>query len=120
MPRAAFALCLLAFASTASAQIAGKPAYEPVGRSDPFLSDGSVPGPSARRELRSVERRIERAREAGLVSGREARQMKREARAIGRLAHRYGRDGLSASERREIEARTQALKGRVGLPKRRG
>ena len=110
--RFAFAACLL-LASPAAAQIAGRHDYEPVPIANPFLGDSSLPGPGIGREMRDVRGKIHDARESGLISGREARQLRREARAIERLAHAYGRDGLSQSERRELETRTLYLRGRV-------
>ena len=82
-------------------------------RVDPFLSDSSLRGPGIGREIRHVRNRIERAREGGVISRREARRMRREARAIERLAYIYGRDGLSASEQRELEARSRILESSV-------
>jgi hypothetical protein len=110
--RFAFALCLL-LAAPASAQIAGRHDYEPVPIANPFLADSSLPGPGIGQEMRDVRGKIHDARESGQISGREARQLRRESRAIERLAGVYGRDGLSQSERRELENRTHYLRGRV-------
>ena len=99
--------------AAASAQIAGKRDYGPVGTSSPFLPDSSLAAPPLGRELRQMRGRIERARENGLLTRREARALDREARALGRLGGRYARDGLSAAERRELQARTAALRGRL-------
>jgi hypothetical protein len=110
--RFAFAACLL-LAAPASAQIAGRHDYEPVPAANPFLDDSSLPGAGIGREMRDVRGKIHDARESGLISGREARQLRREARSIERLAYVYGRDGLSQSERRELENRTLYLRGRV-------
>jgi hypothetical protein len=108
-----FCLLALALAAPAAAQIAGKRDYGPVARADPFLPDSRLPAPPLGKELRDVDRSIERARDGGRLSGREARRLEREARAIGRLARRYGRDGLSASERAELDARTRYLRDSV-------
>ena len=110
--RFALAACLL-IASPAAAQIAGRHDYEPVAAFNPFLEDSSLLGPSIGREMRDVRGKIDNARESGLISGREARQLRRETRQIERLAYSYGRDGLSQSERRELDSRTLALRGRV-------
>ena len=110
--RFAFAACLL-LASPAAAQIAERHRHDPVPASNPFLEDSSLPGPGIGREMRDVRGKIHNARESGLISGREARQLRREARTIERLASVYGRDGLSQSERRELDTRTLALRGRV-------
>jgi hypothetical protein len=60
-----------------------------------------------------VRSRIERARDEGQLSKREARQLRREARLIGRLADRYAAGGLSPAERRELGTRTQVLRTRI-------
>jgi hypothetical protein len=108
------AAAALAPAAPASAQIVGRPVYEPVGIADPFLPDSSSPPPPIGRELRQIRQRINHARDAGLISRREARQMRREARAIGLLGHRYSHGGLSDSERRELQTRTEVLRESVG------
>jgi len=120
------AAALLAVAP-ASAQIAPRHDYGPVGRSDPFLGDGRLPGPGVGRELRDVRGKIRDARESGQITRREARRLDRETRRVGLVARRYGRDGLSASEARFIEARLLALRGSVSAarlrqqaPRRRG
>jgi hypothetical protein len=111
--------CLLAFAlaAPAAAQIAGKHDYGPVPAANPFLADSRLPGPGLGKALRGIDRSIDRARDGGRLSGREARQLDREARAIGRLARVYGRDGLSPSERAELEARTAYLRDSVSRPR---
>jgi hypothetical protein len=117
-----FALTLVALAAAgpAPAQIAAKRDYGPVRSSSPFLEDSRLPGPGLGKELRDINKRIDRARESGRLSGREARRLEREARAIGRLERRYGRDGLSPSERAELEARAAYLRDSVGKPRRGG
>lgn len=120
--RAAFASLLivtgLTAAAPAAAQIVGKPDYGPVGRFNPFLPDSRPPGPSPAAEVRHLRERIGDAREAGLISAREARRLDREARLIGRLAWRYGRDGLSDPERSEIERRARVVQARINRPRR--
>jgi hypothetical protein len=110
--RLALAACLL-LATPAAAQIAAPHDYGPVPVSNPFLGDSSLPGPGTGRDMRDVRGRIDRARESGLISNREARQLRRESRAIERLAGAYGRDGLSQSEARELQTRALNLRGRV-------
>jgi hypothetical protein len=112
-------LCLAAFvlAAPAGAQIAGKHDYGPVPTASPFLPDSRLPSPPVGKELRDLERRIDNARDGGRLSPREARQLDREARALGHLARRYGRDGLSPSERAELEARTRYLRDSVNRPR---
>ncbi|HEX8125854.1 MAG TPA: hypothetical protein VF548_09760 [Allosphingosinicella sp.] len=102
----------------AAAQIAGKRDYGPVPSSSLFLEDSRLPGPGIGKELRDIDKRIDRARESGGLTARDARRLEREARAIGRLARRFGRDGLSPSERAELEARAAYLRDSVGRPGR--
>ena len=80
----------------------------------PFVGDSRLPGPGIGRDLHDARQRIERAREQGMISRTEARSLKREARQIESLTRRYGRDGLSASERNEIETRLLYLRGVSG------
>ena len=87
--RLAFAACIL-LASPATAQIAERHRHDPVPPFNPFLEVSSLPGPGVGREMRQVRGKIDDAREGGLISGREARQLRREARAIERLAIVYG------------------------------
>lgn len=61
-------------------------------------------------DLRETRARIRDGRDAGQLSKREARALRREAGQISTLADRYGRDGLSDSERRELEMRAQVLR----------
>jgi hypothetical protein len=127
MTRTAFPVLFLAalLAVPAGAQIAGKHDYGHVPVSSPFLPDSRLSAPPIGKELRDIDRKIDRARDTGALSGREARRLERENRAIGRLARVYGRDGLSPSERAELEARARYLRDAVGKPagvgkKRRG
>lgn len=114
---ASAALVLAALAVPAAAQIVGKRDYGPVPVSSPFLADSRLPGPGIGREVRDLKGRIDRARDSGLLSRGEARRLEREARAIGRLARVYGRDGLSPSERAELENRANYLRDSVSRPR---
>lgn len=100
-------------ASPAAAQIVGRPDFGTVARPSPFLPDSSIPAPPIRRDIGDVRERIDRAYDAGRLTRREARALEREARLIARLARRYGRDGLSRSERSELDTRTAVLRARV-------
>jgi hypothetical protein len=111
---------LAALGAPAGAQIAGKRDYGPVPVSSPFLADSRLPGPGVGREVRDLKGRIESARESGILSRGEARRLEREAEAIGRLGRLYGRDGLSPSERSELETRADYLRDAVGRPGRGG
>jgi hypothetical protein len=110
----AFTLCALVLSAPAQAQIAGKRDYGPVPVSSPFLPDSRLPGPGIGREIRDIEGRIDDARDSGTLSRGEARRLEREAHSIGRLARIYGRDGLSPSERAELENRANYLRDSVG------
>jgi hypothetical protein len=65
------------------------------------------------REVRDIRGRIDDGRDAGVLSRRDARRLDREARYLGRLGERYGRDGLSDAERRELDIRSRVLRERV-------
>jgi hypothetical protein len=110
-------LAILCITAPAAAQIAGRPDYGDVPRMDRVgRVDSRLPGPGIGNELRDVRGRIDDARESGRISGREARGYRREARAIGALASRYGADGLSPWEESELEMRAQALRSAVARP----
>ena len=112
-----YCLLALALASPASGQIAGRRDYGPVPTANPFLPDSRLPGPPLGKDLRDIDRRIDRARDSGRLSPREARRLERETRAVGRLARLYGRDGISPSERAELEARAAYLRDSVARPR---
>ena len=94
----------------AAAQIVGPPPPSDYRAPNPFIGDSSLPGPAIGREVGDIRKRVDRAREGGRISKREARQLDREARLIRRLERRYASDGLSSSERRELEARAHYLR----------
>ena len=73
--------------------------------------------PFVERELREAREDIERRRDNGELTRREARRLRREARLVARLAYRYGHDGLSGSERRELELRATELSARSAAPR---
>lgn len=100
-------------AAPAAAQIVGRPVYDPVPPSNPFIGDSRSPRPGVGREVRDTRSRIHQAVKSGAISRGEARRLRREARLIGRLARRYGADGLSASEEAELEARALYLRDAV-------
>jgi len=80
-------------------------------RVDP--SDGVVA-----RELRDTRRNIERRRQNGELSKREARALRREARLVAAIEDRYARDGLSDAELSELQLRADELNARSLLPPR--
>lgn len=106
----------LAAAAPAAARTVGTQIPTPAPRANPFIGDSRLPGPGIGRELNDIRGRVERARENGALSRTEARQLRREVRLIGRLAHRYGRDGLSPYERSELQTRAQVLRAAVNRP----
>jgi hypothetical protein len=119
MRRPAFSLLLiLALAAPAAAQIAPRRDYDDVPAANPFLPDSRLPGPGIGREVRDIKGRIHRARDSGALSRGEARRLEREARALDRLARHYGRDGLSASERAELDNRANYLRDSVSAGQR--
>lgn len=120
MRRPAVFVALLCLAAPAGAQIAGRHDGGPAPRPNLFVDDGRMPSPGPGRELRDARRQIDRARERGSISRREAKALRREARLIGRLADRYGSDGLSAAEQRELSTRTGALRGSATRPAQAG
>ena len=67
------------------------------------------------RDLREARREIDRRRENGELTRREARQLRREVAMISTLAQRYGRDGLSDSERRELDMHAQTVRTRSAI-----
>ncbi len=74
---------------------------------------GGIAGPSIGSQLADIERRAERARENGSLSRRDKRRIGREADRIAHLDRIYAHGGLSASERKELEARTNYLRDAV-------
>lgn len=111
---AAFApLALTLAAVPASAQIAGRHDYGPVGQGNPFIGDSSFGWPGVRRDVRDIRDRISDGRESGQLSQAEARQLRRDTRRLAAVGRAYRRDGLSASEAHDLHAWALALQGRV-------
>ena len=73
--------------------------------------------PVVAHDLHEARRSIERRRENGELSWREARRLRREVRLIARTAHRYGQDGLTADERRELALRADVVRARSEAPR---
>lgn len=105
-------------AAPAAAKIAGRPDTCFVPTPDPFLGDERLPGPGLGADVRQIVRVINRASDRGLLTRREARQLRREARQIGVQGYFMGRDGLSTSEAAALAPRTQALRSIVTRPAR--
>ncbi len=116
LPTSFLLLAALAIAAPATAQIVGRHDYGRIGTPDPFLGNGRMPGPSVGDDLRDIDRRIDRARDSGSLSRREARQLRREARAIAWVG-RHGHGELSASQRMELTVRFQNLRDTINRPR---
>jgi len=74
------------------------------------VRSGGSSNSTYRRDLDDAHREIDRRRDNGELTRREARALRREATMIANLADRYGRDGLSDSELRELEMHAQTLR----------
>jgi len=114
----AAAVILLAMPLAAQAQIAPR---QPGGARLPGLIEvrASPRDPVAEREVRDARRDIERRRDNGELTKREARRLRREADRIDALSDRYARDGLSAAERSELQLHAQVFANRADPPPRR-
>jgi uncharacterized membrane protein len=107
-----------------AAMIAALPAAAPA----QFVSAGppadiiAMPNqqPSLAADRRDIRRSIREAQRSGDISRAEARSFRREDAAIGSLGERFGQDGLSPSEERELQVRTLALRGMVEARRVRG
>ena len=91
------------------------PRTPPPGNHMPGISGTGIGSadPALGRDLRRARDLISQGREDGDLSKKEARALRREARQIDALAERYGRDGLSESEQRELEMRVQVLRAQT-------
>ncbi|WP_334181752.1 hypothetical protein [Novosphingobium sp.] len=69
-----------------------------------------------RLDLRQPERTIREGRKSGRLSRQQAKALRKEGRMIRAMAARYGSDGLSASEARELDMRARALDSLAGAP----
>jgi len=127
----------LALPSAAQAGFSSQPLLASVSRSGPIgrPGDGQIvraPGPNRRdrdpapdvgqlsrtgahvyRELDRARDDIERRRDRGELSRSEAKELRREVRRIEEMSSRYGRDGFSDFERRELELRSSELRNRT-------
>jgi hypothetical protein len=104
------ALTIIAVAATflvsmpAAAQIAGRPPIS----SGP--GSGWSRSPSIYRQVEKIEDGIHDGRRSEQLSRREARGLRREGRRIQAMEQRYAADGLSDSEFRALEMRTEMLR----------
>ncbi|HEX8527103.1 hypothetical protein [Allosphingosinicella sp.] len=109
MRRLVFLILGLALATPASGQIVGKRDYGDVPRLDRFGPDSSAARPRPGRDSRAIRRDIDRLRDSGAISRRDARQLSREARALGRSRP------LSGASARAVDAELLALRSRVAV-----
>jgi hypothetical protein len=112
-PLIALALAFPALAVPAGAQIVGSPVYPSVSRPNPFLPDSRLPSAGPWEQSRHLRQRIDRAREAGLITRREARQLRRGANVVASHGFAYGLDGFSNSELVELESRMRAIESAI-------
>jgi hypothetical protein len=75
--------------------------------------------PVVAHDLEEARDDIDRRRDNGELTRREARRLRREANRIEEMSARYGRDGLSADEVRQLQLRADTLANRAGQPSRR-
>lgn len=80
-------------------------------------SRAAVPGPY--RDAADIRQRADDGRRSGQLSRREARRTKREAGQLGDLADRYGADGYSDAEQRELEIRGHVMRDAVNAARSR-
>ncbi|MBZ6380358.1 hypothetical protein [Sphingomonas sanguinis] len=76
--------------------------------------------PDTGMDRRDIRRSIREGQRSGDISRAEARSFRREDAAIGELGERFAQDGLSLSEERELQVRTEALRGMVNARRVRG
>jgi uncharacterized membrane protein len=101
-----WAVCAVMIPAAASAQIYGPPA--PTNRLPGISMSASQS--TVGRDTRKIRHDVREAREDGTLTKREARSLRREANQIDTLAERYGADGLSDSEARELDTRARVLR----------
>ncbi|MDV3457199.1 hypothetical protein RZN05_09415 [Sphingomonas sp. HF-S4] len=118
---------LVVFAAPASAQISGS--MRGLSGSPSFRGDilADVPGDAARtqrvaigRELGGLRDDIHDAREAGQLSRREARALRREGLRIEAVSSRYARGGYSDAETAMLRGRTEALRSAIAAKRTQG
>lgn len=103
---------LLLLPAAAMAQFAPTPRV-PTPRIGPFVPAAGPADPDSRRETHDIRARIDRGRDAGQLSRREARGLRRGTGAIEAMAGRYAADGLSDAEARELSVRAHVLRDEV-------
>lgn len=120
MRRFALPFILIALPATVQAQFIAGPA--PGGTPMPGISDRGTmtTAPPVAHDIDALRDRIRDGRKSGELSKREARGLKREAAMIGTLADRYAADGLSDSERRELDTRIEVQRAAAAMKRLQG
>jgi hypothetical protein len=77
----------------------------------------AAPWQSINQRQARLDQRIDQGIRSGALNRNEARGLRRESRQLAALEGRYRRDGLSASERRDLDRRFDALSARVRYDK---
>ena len=96
-------------AMPAVAQFAGKPS----GGYGPYVLRNPTNAPGWGRDLIDVYDRIDKGRDSGRLSRREARRLDRQAGHVGFLGDWYAEGGLTNAESRELETRSLVLRDQV-------
>jgi hypothetical protein len=73
-------------------------------------TSANIPQPAIGRQLDGIDDGIRAGRASGQLSRREARGLRRENGVIGSIAERYAENGLSQSEARELQIRTEVMR----------
>lgn len=105
----AIVLVLLLLPGVASAQLVGRSAPPAPRTTAGYGVVVRTPGPDSH----DIRERIGDGRRSGQLSRGEARQLRRETGQLDTLAARYGADGLSAAEARELQVRAEVLRDQV-------
>ncbi|MHA6722484.1 hypothetical protein [Sphingomonas sp. RS2018] len=94
----------------------------PTSRTPPPIlrGDARLPDPAVSRDVRDIDRQIRRGRDAGTLTRREGRALRRQSAQIGSLADRYAADGMSDQERQELQLRAGVLRDQVNRDRLRG
>ncbi len=112
------AVAMLVLALPASAQAGFTRQGPPPRAGVPGIADVRtvvVPGGGGR-ELDEAREAIERRRDSGELSRREARALRREAHRIARAQEWYARDGLDEAEARALRLSAETLRHRAQTP----
>ena len=75
-------------------------------------------GANIERQIDQIEQQIDRLRDRRQISRQEAARLDRQAEQLDRLHDRYRRNGLTASESRDLQIRIQNLRQRVQSERR--